>query len=149
MKYILSISVLLLLGVTFASFSSKSEDETNSNSTSKGIDFFKGSYAEALEQAKNENKHVFLDVYATWCGPCKMLKKQTFKDEEVGNYYNKNFINIAIDGETEEGRKLMSYYNINSYPTLLIVDSDGKVKTRHSGFMKPHILVNFGKRIVP
>lgn len=147
MKYILSISVLLLLGIALASFSNKSEKENNDSL--KGIEFFDGTYTEALERAKKENKHVFLDVYATWCGPCKMLKKQTFKDEEVGNYYNKNFINIAIDGETEEGRKLMSLYNINSYPTLLIVDSEGKVKTRHSGFMKPYIFINFGKRIVP
>ncbi|MBD3723845.1 MAG: thioredoxin family protein [Flavobacteriaceae bacterium] len=147
MKYILSISVLLILGIAFASFSNESEKENNDSL--KGIEFFKGNYSEALKQAKKENKYVFLDVYATWCGPCKMLKKKTFKDEDVANYYNKNFINIAIDGETEEGRKLMSIYNINSYPTLLIVDSDGKVKTRHSGFMKPHILVNFGKRIVP
>lgn len=147
MKYILSISVLLLLGIAFTSFSNKSEKENNDSL--KGIEFFDGTYTEALERAKKENKHVFLDVYATWCGPCKMLKKQTFKDEEVGNYYNKNFINIAIDGETEEGRKLMSLYNINSYPTLLIVDSEGKVKTRHSGFMKPYIFINFGKRIVP
>jgi len=147
MKYILSISVLLLLGIAFASFSNKSEKE-NIDSL-KGIEFFDGTYTEALEQAKKEKKYVFLDIYATWCGPCKKLKKETFKDEEVGDYYNKNFINIAIDGETEEGRKLMSFYNINSYPTLLIVDSDGKVKTRHSGFMKPYIFINFGKRIVP
>ena len=147
MKYILSISVLLLLGIAFASFSNKLEKE-NIDSL-KGIEFFDGTFTEALKQAKKENKYVFLDVYATWCGPCKLLKKKTFKDEEVANYYNKNFINIAIDGETEEGRKLMSFYNINSYPTLLIVDSDGKVKTRHSGFMKPYIFINFGKRIVP
>ena len=147
MKYIFSISSILFLGIVFASFSNKSEKENN-NAT-KGIAFFEGSYVDALDQAKKENKHVFLDVYATWCGPCKRLKKETFKDAEVGNYYNKNFINIAIDGETEEGRKLMSSYNINSYPNLLIVDSDGKEKTRHSGFMQPYIFINFGKRIVP
>jgi thioredoxin 1 len=147
MKSILSISILLLFGIVFVAFTNKFDEK--SKVSSKGIEFFEGTYAEALEYAKKENKPIFLDVYATWCGPCKMLKKKTFKDKEVGNYYNKNFINIAVDGETEEGRELMSIYRINSYPTLLIVDSNGKVKTRHSGFMKPHILVNFGRRIVP
>jgi len=60
----------------------------------KGINFFKGTYTEALAKAKEENKPVFLDVYAGWCGPCKKLKKTTFKDETVGEYFNKNFICI-------------------------------------------------------
>lgn len=53
MKYILSISVLLLLGIAFASFSNKSEKE-NIDSL-KGIWNFDGTYAEALEQAKKKS----------------------------------------------------------------------------------------------
>ena len=90
-----------------------------------------------------------MDVYATWCGQCKKLKRKSFKDKEVGDYYNKNFINIAINGESEEGRYLMNKYEIQGYPTLLIVDASGKLKTKQVGFVEPHILVNFGKRIVP
>jgi thioredoxin 1 len=98
--------------------------------------------------AKKENKYLFIDFYATWCGPCKQLKK-SFKDKEIGAYYNKNFINISIDGETKEGRELMYRYQIESYPTLLIVDFKGNVRTKSIGVLKFYILINFGKRIVP
>ena len=78
-----------------------------------------------------------------------MLKKRTFSDKEVGDYFNTNFINIAIDGETKEGRDLINNYQVNGYPTLLILNKEGKQLTKQVGFVEPHILVNFGKRIVP
>ncbi|MEZ4839047.1 MAG: hypothetical protein R2782_07815 [Flavobacterium sp.] len=67
----------------------------------------------------------------------------------MGAYFNKNFINIAIDGETEEGDKILNRYDIRSYPTLLILDTKGHVLARQTGFMKPYILINFGRRVVP
>lgn len=144
MKKAITIFLLLIGGFQFTSYNSA----TNAFKGRKGIEFFKGTWSEALQKAAEENKYIFVDVYATWCGPCKQLKK-TFKDEEVGNYYNKNFINVAIDGETPEGRKFLYKYKIDSYPTLLIVDSNGNVKTKSIGFLKPYILINFGRRIVP
>ena len=116
---------------------------------SKGITFFKGSWTEALFEAKNADKYIFVDVYAKWCGPCKQLKRVTFKDKAVGDYYNKNFINVTMNGETEEGVAFLRAYGITSYPTLLIVRSDGKIMARAEGFMKPYILINFGRRVVP
>ena len=128
---------------SFFSFSSNEE-----KSYRKGIEFFKGSYTEALAKAKAENKPVFLGVYASWCGPCKKLKKTTFKDEEVGEYFNKNFICIAIDGGTNEGNAILDKYNVRTYPTLIIAYYEGNMRTKSTGFVKPQILINFGKRIV-
>lgn len=137
------IIILFLLAFVLTSFKS-------SNSTKKGgIIFFKGTWAEALQAAKAENKYIFLDVYATWCGPCKELKNKTFKDSDVGDYFNKNFINVRIDGEKEEGQHLGRKYQVNSYPTLLIVDYKGNRVAKTTGFMKPRILINFGRRVVP
>lgn len=144
-----SIIMGLLFIVTFAIYSFKDPNTKANENSAEGIDFFKGTFEEALEKAKKENKPIFLDVYASWCGPCKMLKKHTFSDKEVGDYYNANFINIAIDGETKQGRQLVNQFQVRSYPTLLIIDKNGKQLTRQVGFVKPHILVNFGKRIVP
>lgn len=144
MKKAITIFLVLITAFQFSSFT----PATEVLKSRKGIEFFKGTWSEALLKATQENKYIFVDVYATWCGPCKQLKK-TFKDEEVGNYYNKNFVNVSIDGETPEGRKFLYQYKIDSYPTLLIVDSNGKVKTKSIGFLKPYILINFGRRIVP
>jgi thiol:disulfide interchange protein len=145
MKKCITLLFVYCLGSLFLSFTVPTKEVK----AAKGIDFFKGTFQEALALAEKEQKHVFVDVYATWCGPCKQLKRTTFKDKEVGEYFNKNFINIAIDGETEEGDKILSRYNIRSYPTLLILDAKGRVLTRQTGFMKPYILINFGRRVVP
>jgi len=115
----------------------------------KGIRFFKGTFQEALAASQETNKPIFIDVYASWCSPCKQLKRQTFSDAAVGAYFNSNFICLSIDGETEEGSRLRSLYAVRSYPTLLITDGNAKLLTRSAGFMKPYILINFGKRIVP
>ena len=121
----------------------------STGSKKDGIAFLKGSFADALQQSKIEKKPIFLHVYATWCGPCKKLKRTSFKDDAVGQYYNKNFINVMVDGETEEGRALVYHYQISSYPTLLIVDSNGRRLAKAEGFMETYILINFGRRVVP
>lgn len=147
MKRFLGLSILLVTVVGIVGFAQRST--LSGGSEGKGIIFFKGTFKEALAKAKTENKPIFLDVYATWCGPCKQLKRKTFTDAEVGNYFNAHYINIAIDGETAEGEELVRKYQIQGYPTLLILDKNGKLLTQQVGFVEPHILVNFGKRIVP
>ncbi len=134
---------ILLLTYVFSSFSDSSYKKD------KGIQFFKGSWNEALIKAKKENKYIFLDVYASWCPPCKKLKRTSFKDSKVGNYYNKNFINVTIDGESEEGLKLARKYGVKTYPTLFVIDHNGQKRAKSTGFKKPYILINFGKRVVP
>ena len=114
-----------------------------------GIDFYDGSFQEALDASAKTGKPIFIDVYATWCGPCKQLKRTSFKDKAVGEYYNKNFICLSIDGEKGEGPQIMKMYGINSYPTLLIVNSKAQIQARSEGFMKPYILINFGRRVIP
>ncbi len=134
-KFILSFTILFVL----TGFSTPA---------GKGIDFFKGSWKEALAESKKTGKPVFIDVYATWCGPCKKLQS-SFKNKEAGEYFNKNFINVRVNGETAAGNELMSRYAVNSYPTLLILDANGKQLARATGYMKPYILVNFGRRVIP
>ncbi|MCF8246631.1 MAG: thioredoxin family protein [Saprospiraceae bacterium] len=93
----------------------------------QGIDFFHGSFKEALEESQKSGKPIFMDAYAKWCGPCKRMAATTFKDESVGEYFNKNFINLKIDWEESEGVSLRSKYNVSAFPTLFFISSDGEV----------------------
>lgn len=93
----------------------------------QGIDFFQGSFNEALEESKKTGKPIFMDAYAKWCGPCKRMAATTFKDESVGEYFNKNFINLKIDWEESEGISLRGKYNVSAFPTLFFIGGDGEV----------------------
>lgn len=99
-----------------------------------GIQFHKDAkWADLLAQAKSENKLIFLDAYASWCGPCKWMEANVFNQEEVGNFYNANFINAKIDMEKGEGLSLARTYEIQAYPTSLYIDGEGKVLHRTVG----------------
>jgi thiol:disulfide interchange protein len=110
-----------------------------------GIEFFQGTWKEALDKSKLENKPIFLDIYASWCGPCKTLKRNTFSDEKVGSFFNEHFINVAVDGEQGDGLVLVSKYNIRGYPSLLMVDSVGQVLHSAMGYHSPKELIKFGE----
>ena len=57
---------------------------------------------EAIAAQKKEPKKIFMDVYTTWCGPCKMLDKNTFSDKEVIEYVNKNYYAVKFNAEGTE-----------------------------------------------
>jgi thioredoxin 1 len=116
--------------------------------TADGIHFQKGNWQQALDLAKKENKLVFLDIYATWCGPCKQLKKYTFSDKSAGEFFNTNFVNMALDGEKEEGAALAQKFEIEGYPTLMFVTPEGDVITKSPGFRTAPDLINLGKEIL-
>ena len=113
-----------------------------------GIKFGKQSFAKTLEQAKKENKLIFLDAFASWCGPCKLLDKNVFPKKEVGDYFNANFLNLHIDMEKGEGIEIAKKYSIYSYPTLLFIDGDGKVVYKAAGYMSPQELISIAKEAV-
>lgn len=106
-----------------------------------GITFFEGNLNQALAQAEKDQKLVFLDIYAVWCGPCKRLKATTFKDAAVGEYFNKRFVSIAIDGEKGEGPALAQKLKLTAYPTLFVLDAKGNVLRKMVGFRTPEQLL--------
>ncbi len=113
-------------------------------SFSEGITFEKGSWKEAVAKANAERKIIYLDVYTSWCGPCKRMAKNYFPDEEVGVAYNKNFISISIDAEKGEGIEIAKKYNVNGYPTNLFINPQNEeiiyktmgMPSDKNGFMK-------------
>lgn len=140
--------LMILLSFVFVLYAFKSQHSVSNVSNDLGIKFSMVSFEEALKIANTEDKIIFLDVYATWCGPCKKLKSKTFPDEQVGSFYNANFINLEIDGETPEGKKLMEKYGLKNYPSLLFIDKNGNVLKKTVGFHNPTDFLNLGKQVV-
>jgi thioredoxin-related protein len=99
----------------------------------RSINFEKGSWFDIVEKAEKENKIIFLDAYASWCGPCKWMAANVFTNDEVADFFNENFINAKIDMEKGEGVELAKKYQINAYPTLLFIDSKGEALHTYCG----------------
>lgn len=99
----------------------------------QGIVFEQGTWEEVLAKAKKENKVLFVDVYTSWCAPCKMVAKTVFPQQKVGNYYNQHFINYQLDGEKGDGPAVVKKYSVGGYPTFLYLNGDGELVYRFSG----------------
>jgi thioredoxin len=111
----------------------------------EGIEFFHGTWWEAIKKADKENKLIFLDAYAAWCGPCKMMARQTFTDKKVGEFFNKNFINFKMDMEKHaEGPRLSKKFKLRAYPTLFFIDENEKIVEQTLGFQDAKALLSFG-----
>jgi thiol:disulfide interchange protein len=96
---------------------------------------------EILAKSQAENKPVFIDVYAPWCGPCKWMDQNTFSNPEVQNYLTQNFVSTKVDAESFEGVNITLKYKINSLPTYLFIDSKGNVLNRIEGMMQAEAFI--------
>ena len=114
----------------------------------EGVNFEKETWSNTLAKAKAENKIVFVDAYTTWCGPCKIMDDKTFPDEKVGNFFNKNFINIKVDAEKGDGLIIAEKYKIISYPTLFFVNCDGELIHSSAGARIPEELIELGEKVI-
>jgi thioredoxin-related protein len=111
-----------------------------------GIQFESGkSWTQIKEAAKKSNKLIFLDAYASWCGPCKAMARDVFTKSTVGNYYNAQFINAKIDMEQGEGVQLAKRYNVSAYPTLFFIDGDGNMVHKVLGYKDVDQLLQAGR----
>jgi thiol-disulfide isomerase/thioredoxin len=102
-------------------------------SFAQGIQFNSGNWNSILQKAKAQNKLVFVDVYTSWCGPCKRMATQTFPQKEVGDFFNAHFICYKIDAEKGEGIAVAKKYEVTSFPTGLFLTGNGEVAYRFLG----------------
>ncbi len=93
--------------------------------------------------AKESGKLIFIDVYTTWCGPCRKMSATSFNDKGVGNVYNEKFINLKLDAENDrDGLFVSKAYRVKAYPTLLFIDGNGKLIKNFIGFRDADGLLN-------
>ncbi len=94
-------------------------------------------WKDILALSAKEKKPVFLDCYTSWCGPCKEMALHVFTQQKVGDFMNAHFINVSRDMEKGEGIQLARQYKnyIPGFPTFLLIDAEGKVKSQSSGSM--------------
>lgn len=107
------------------------------NSFGQGIQFLQDEPIEkVLSMAKEKNMIVFIDGYTKSCAPCKELDKKVFPLQEVGDYFNSNFINVKYDLEEKEGIKVRAQYKdvITGFPSLILLDPNGKMIHKIGGF---------------
>ncbi len=102
------------------------EQAAKASASHQGISFVDGNWESILARAKAEDKLIFLDGYAVWCGPCKIMDKDVFTRADVGDYFNGTFINVKVDMEKGEGIMLKDRYGIKAYPTYLFINANGE-----------------------
>lgn len=112
----------------------------------QGIEFFRGSWQDALKEARKQDKIIFVDAYAEWCGPCKRMARQVFPNPEVGRFYNQHFINVKMDMEKGEGPAFGKKYPVSAYPTLMYIDYTGEMVQQVRGARQVEGLIRLGKK---
>lgn len=90
-----------------------------------------------IEKAITDNKYIFLDIYTTWCGPCKYMDEKIFSNKEVGDFFNAAFINVKVQMDTtkndsenirewyKDAEKIKTLYKVSAYPTYLFFKPSG------------------------
>lgn len=103
------------------------------NKSQEGTQWQDLSFQDALEKSKATGKKLFIDCYTKTCGPCKYMVKYIFPLKEVGDYFNDNYVCIMKDMEEGDGIDIARKYNVQVYPTYLILNEDGSIYCRLDG----------------
>ena len=107
------------------------------NAYSQKIDFFKGRWEKAKKKALKTDRYIFVDAYTDWCGWCKVMDKKTFTDGGVANFINDRFIPLKLDMEEGIGMQLAMKYRVNSFPTFLFFNPQGRLVYKSFGYQEP------------
>lgn len=103
-------------------------------------------WKELKKKAKQEQKLIFLDLYATWCGPCKKMDKEVYSNESLSAFMNKGFVcaKLQIDSTAADNEEVKRNYSfvhdllleqrISSVPAFLFFDTNGNLLHREDGY---------------
>ena len=118
------------------------------------------SIEKAQELQKNNPKNIIMDVYTEWCGPCKLMDKNTFQNKDVAEFLNENFYAVKFNAEggnpinfkgkvyknpsfvkgkpgRNSSHNFTRYLGVYSYPTLVFFDESANPITPITGYLNP------------
>ena len=101
-------------------------------------------YDKALAQAKTEKKLVLLDFTGSdWCGWCIKLDKEVFSKADFKAFAKDNLVPVTLDfphgkklpkHTADQNEKLKSQFKVSGFPTLVLLDAEGKTINQWGGY---------------
>lgn len=113
---------ILILAVTLAAGAAQAQ-----------VKFETGTTDAVREMAVKQGKLVFIDLYASWCPPCKMMERLVFSRKDVGDFMDQRFVAAKYNTDKPTGKKLLSRYGNGAIPLYLIFDTKGELLGRIQG----------------
>lgn len=98
--------------------------------------------------AIEQQKLVFIDLFATWCPPCQMMEREVFSRSDVGEFMASRFVCAKYDVDKTTGRELLKRYGNRRVPLYLIFNTEGELLGRIRGATDPERFMAEVKRIL-
>jgi thioredoxin-related protein len=97
------------------------------------VNFFQGSLNDVQRAAALEGKLYFIDFYAAYCLPCKLMDQTTFMDPELGDYIKGNYVPLKLNIEAFDAYEVRNKYEVKALPTVMIFSSSGELLESYEG----------------
>lgn len=98
------------------------------------VQFSETSFIDFKKQAAFENKPYFIMFSASWCSPCKRIKKEIFTHPKIASLANEHFLVFEVDIESFDGLEINNEFKVSQLPTILFFDPKGKLTDKATGF---------------
>ena len=112
-----------------------------------GVVFHEGTLKEAIAEAAATDKYLFVELFATWCGPCRVMER-TLATDEVGEFMNPRFVSVRYDVDKATGSLLARANGVRSIPTCLVLNGKGEVVGQIVGSSSPDRFISSMRRLL-
>jgi thioredoxin-related protein len=103
----------------------------------KQIAFQNISLDQAFKLAKETSKIIFVVCHNKTVVSAKAMEREVYIHDAVSDKFNNKFINLKLDFDLGDGKKIVQKYRVKNYPTFLFLDPSGNVVFQKNGYLKP------------